>query len=148
MLIYLDMCCLNRPFDDQSQARIRLETEAKLFLQQYVREGRLALAWSYVLDYENSINPFIDRRESIGSWRSMAQIRVTETQDIVAKGKELVLLGIKPFDALHVASALAAGVNIFVSTDDSLLRKLSNISEIQAMLPGDALAQVENEHED
>ena len=25
--IYLDVCCLNRPFDAQSQPRIRLETE-------------------------------------------------------------------------------------------------------------------------
>ena len=32
MRIYLDMCCLKRPFDDQSQPRIRLETEAVLSL--------------------------------------------------------------------------------------------------------------------
>ena len=30
MLIYLDICCFNCPFDDQSQTRIRFETEAKL----------------------------------------------------------------------------------------------------------------------
>lgn len=28
--IYLDTCCLNRPFDDQTQERIRLESEAVL----------------------------------------------------------------------------------------------------------------------
>ena len=28
--IYLDVCCLNRPFDDQSQPRIHLESEAIL----------------------------------------------------------------------------------------------------------------------
>ncbi len=26
--IYLDACCLNRPFDDQTQPRIALETQA------------------------------------------------------------------------------------------------------------------------
>jgi len=31
--LYLDNCCLNRPFDDQIQQRIYLETEAKLFIQ-------------------------------------------------------------------------------------------------------------------
>ena len=36
MLIYLDTCCFNRPFDDQSQTRIRFETAAKLQLQQRV----------------------------------------------------------------------------------------------------------------
>ena len=30
MRIYLDNCCYNRPFDEQTQLRIRLETEAKL----------------------------------------------------------------------------------------------------------------------
>ena len=35
--LYLDLCCFNRPFDDQSQTRVRLETEAKLALQEHVR---------------------------------------------------------------------------------------------------------------
>ncbi len=33
MIIYLDNCCFNRPFDDQSQLRIKLETEAKIRIQ-------------------------------------------------------------------------------------------------------------------
>ena len=34
MKIYFDACCLNRPFDDQRQPRIRLEAEAiSLILQ-------------------------------------------------------------------------------------------------------------------
>ena len=45
MLIYLDLCCFNRPFDDQTQSRIRLETEAKLVIQQHVRDGRHQLVW-------------------------------------------------------------------------------------------------------
>ncbi len=53
MLIYLDTGCFNRPFDDQSQTRIRFETEAKLELQQQVRQNKVGLVWSYVLDFEN-----------------------------------------------------------------------------------------------
>jgi predicted nucleic acid-binding protein len=30
MKLYLDLCCFNRPFDDQSQLLVRLQTEAKL----------------------------------------------------------------------------------------------------------------------
>ncbi|MGL4209325.1 MAG: hypothetical protein ACRCTY_08050 [Candidatus Adiutrix sp.] len=55
--IYLDNCCYNRPFDDQSHIKIRLETEAKLYIQASVREGEYYLVWSYMLDYENSDNP-------------------------------------------------------------------------------------------
>lgn len=38
MRVYLDNCCFNRPFDDQSQARVRLEAEARLEIQQRVKD--------------------------------------------------------------------------------------------------------------
>ncbi|MFZ3115003.1 MAG: hypothetical protein WA133_13160 [Syntrophales bacterium] len=65
MLVYMDLCCFSRPFDDQSQPRIYLETEAKLFIQRKIKDGEIELAWSYMLDYENSANPDIDARSSI-----------------------------------------------------------------------------------
>ena len=73
MRIYLDLCCFNRPFDDQSQTRVRVETDAKLELQTHVSTGKVELIWSYVLDYENAQNPFAERRESILRWRSAAE---------------------------------------------------------------------------
>jgi hypothetical protein len=48
MLIYLNNCCFNRPFDDQKQIRIHIETEAKLFIQGKVLAGEFQLAWSYI----------------------------------------------------------------------------------------------------
>ena len=48
-LLYLDNCCFNRPFDDQEQPKIRIETEAKLFLQEKVRAGEIDLVWSFML---------------------------------------------------------------------------------------------------
>ena len=48
MLVYMDLCCFNRPFDDQSQPRIYLETEAKLFIQRKIKDGEIELAWSYM----------------------------------------------------------------------------------------------------
>ena len=53
MKIYLDNCCYNRPFDDQSQMKIHLETQAKLYIQAKIKEGIYDLVWSYILDYEN-----------------------------------------------------------------------------------------------
>ena len=37
MRVYLDNCCYNRPFDEQSQLRIRLETEARMEVHDYTR---------------------------------------------------------------------------------------------------------------
>lgn len=47
MRVYLDNCCFNRPFDDQTQTRIRLEAEAKLDIQQRVTEKQIELTWSF-----------------------------------------------------------------------------------------------------
>lgn len=53
MRIYLDNCCFNRPYDDQSHLKIRLESEAKLGIQEKIRSSEYDLVWSYILDYEN-----------------------------------------------------------------------------------------------
>jgi len=148
MLIYLDTCCFNRPFDDQSQTRIRFETEAKLELQQQVRQNKVGLVWSYVLDFENKHNPFPERAASILLWRNLAEVRVSETEQVLDQGRSLVLLGIKPFDALHVACAIIANADLFITTDDTLLRKLRSHPDLTALPPGDALAYVEHWYED
>ena len=43
--VYLENCSFNRPFDDQGQVRVRLETEAKLHIQENIRNGALELVW-------------------------------------------------------------------------------------------------------
>ncbi len=49
MKIYLDNCCFNRPYDDQTQIRISLETQAKLYVQDLVKNKKVDLVTSYVL---------------------------------------------------------------------------------------------------
>lgn len=58
MRIYLDNCCFNRPFDDQTQLKISLETQAKLAVQDMIFHKKHTLVWSYILEYENLQNPF------------------------------------------------------------------------------------------
>lgn len=148
-LIYLDMCCFNRPYDDQSQARIRLETEAKLLIQENIREGRCKLTWSAVLDFECSKNPYPEHQQAIFQWRKLAATIVRSTPDVIATAKQLEEHGIARFDALHVASAVLAQVDLFVSTDDRLLKKCHKVvSQIKAQRPAEALAILENWYED
>jgi len=63
MRIYLDNCCFNRPFDRQDDITTRLETEAKLYIQNQIKAGTLKLVWSYILDFENSRNPFLFKQQ-------------------------------------------------------------------------------------
>ncbi len=143
MRVYLDNCCFNRPFDDQTQVRIRLESEAKLEVQQRVKDKRIELAWSYLLDFENEINPFEERRETIGHWKSEAALDVEETPEILRRADEIANRGLRPKDALHVACAMFAGCEYFLTTDDLVVKKMRGFAEIAVMHPTQFVIEVE-----
>ena len=77
------MCCFNRPYDDQTQSRIRIETEAKVIIQQKIKDAECELLWSSILDFECAKNPFEEHRIAIMSWRNIASV--------IAMADELVL---------------------------------------------------------
>lgn len=135
MRVYLDNCCFNRPFDDQGQIRIRLESEAKLHIQEQVSLGKVELAWSYILDYEHEANPFEERKRAIARWREHAATDVEETPAILAGAGEFAARGLKAKDALHVACAIAAECDYFVTTDDDVLRRAPSIKDIRVVDP-------------
>ena len=130
MRIYLDNCCFNRPFDDQSHLKIRLESEAKLGIQEKIRSGEYELIWSYILDYENRKNPFSERKEQIAKWRSYAGEDVQEDENVLLVAKEIRGHGIKKMDALHLACAVRAQAVFFLTTDAGILKKASFIQDI------------------
>lgn len=113
MRLYLDICCFNRPFDDQDSLAIRLETEAKLHVQSMVRSGAVALGWSYVLDYENAANPCEERRAEIQKWKELADTNIEETPEILDAMRDAAAKGLKPLDALHLACALVMQCEFF-----------------------------------
>lgn len=65
MRIYLDNCCYNRPYDDQSQIRIHLETQAKLYIQDLIKNDQIELVTSYILEYENEKNRLMQKKQTI-----------------------------------------------------------------------------------
>ena len=135
MKVYLDICCFNRPFDDQSQLRIRLESEAKLRIQEDIRSGSHQLVWSYILDYENSRNPFQERREQIAKWRSYSGLDIEEDEEIIKRTAVVNQRGIRKIDSLHIACAIKAKAEYFLTTDDGVLKKATVIQEIKITDP-------------
>ena len=135
MRIYLDNCCFNRPFDDQSQIRIRLESEAKLFIQARVLTGEIELAWSYILDFENSANPFPERRWSIAQWKALAVVDVIESPSILEHAQQFESRGLRGKDALHIACALETGCECFLTTDDHVIKLMGNFDPLLVMNP-------------
>ena len=138
MKIYLDMCCFNRPFDTQAANRIKLETEAKLSIQNAVLDGKLALVWSFILDYENSANPYPDHREAIPEWKTLSKYYIPALDGIRELGVTIATkTGIKSKDALHLACAVKAKCEYFITTDRSLLNKAQSLLEIKTVNPID-----------
>ena len=135
MRVYLNNCCFNRPFDDQRQTRVQLESEAKLCIQEYIRARTLELAWSCILDFENTANPFEEGRTTISRWRPYATIDVEETATILQAANALVELGLKAKDALHIACAIAGECTYFLTTDDDILRRGKDVRGITVLDP-------------
>ena len=133
MRLYLDNCCFNRPFDDQSTLTIRLETEAKLHIQTAIRAGQYALGWSYILDYENAANPLEERRSEVQKWEKLADSFVAETPAILASMRECMAAGVKALDALHIACAQALECEYFLTVDQGILKKATVIASIRVM---------------
>ncbi|MGE0082780.1 MAG: hypothetical protein AB7S75_00015 [Desulfococcaceae bacterium] len=135
MRVYLDNCCFNRPFDDQSLLSIRLETEAKMGIQEKIKSGHFSLGWSYILDFENNANPFPEKRVEIQKWKQLADSFTNETEDILLKMNELKTIGLKPLDALHVACAVSLQCQYFLTVDKGILKKTAECSEIKITNP-------------
>ncbi|MCX7096869.1 MAG: PIN domain protein [Methylococcales bacterium] len=135
MLIYLDNCCFNRPYDDQTHAKIFLETQAKLNIQENILVGRYKLVWSYILQYENDQNPYINHQQEIRKWKQIASVWVAASANIIAKAKEYQSYGIHTKDALHCACAVSVNADYLLTTDKQLIAIAKKISGLNVINP-------------
>lgn len=123
MKIYLDACCLNRPFDDQSQNRIRLESEAILIIMNRMNNGEWEWIGSDVLIAELENTPDIEKRIYLIELSAGVQTNIALTEVEISRANKLENLGFKSFDAMHIACSESANANVFLTTDDKLLKK-------------------------
>ena len=120
--IYLDACCLNRPFDDQTQPRIALETQAILTILSQCESG-WKLITSAALVEELDQTPDLERLKNVKTILAIAKIKVISSQIIEGRSTELQKLGFSGYDATHIASAERSQADIFLTTDDRLIKK-------------------------
>lgn len=121
--IYLDVCALCRPFDDQTRMRIRLETDAVQLILSHVRAGSLTLIASPAHDIEISAIDDLTEREHL--WSMLQQLGQRLTFDLKRtrkRAEELNQQGLGPADAVHLAFAEEAEAD-FITCDDRLLRR-------------------------
>ncbi|KLU59283.1 hypothetical protein CEB3_c42690 [Peptococcaceae bacterium CEB3] len=134
MRIYMDVCCLNRPFDDQTQDKIRIESDAILAILAKCISGEWQLLSSEVLDIEIENTPDKWKKSKVYELYKLAEEKIMLNDAIAKRAAEIQMSGIKSFDSLHLASAEYSKADVFLTTDRNLVHiagrlKLNIITE-------------------
>ncbi len=151
MKIYMDVCCLCRPFDDQLIPRIRYESEAIIAILNRC-ERDWDLVWSSAITYE--IAKILDHQKKhyVTSFAAKTKINILVDKKIKERAAVFMGWGIKALDSLHVACAERAGATVLLTTDDTLKNIMSHYSDtisIQIINPAQWYEEVTgNESED
>jgi predicted nucleic acid-binding protein len=131
MKIYLDACSLQRPLDNKRQIRVALEAEAILGVLAVCEAGDLELISSEVLVYEVERTPQLSRREYGREVLAKAKAFVRVNDSIEERARTFAAAGVKPLDALHLASAEDARADYFCTCDDRFLKKARNLPSLR-----------------
>jgi hypothetical protein len=123
--IYLDACCVNRLTDDQSQRRIREESEAIERILGGVRRGQFHWIASDVLVDEIEGGPQTARKGENRALLALSSEIIEASDRIVERASELEAVGYGAFDALHLSSAEDGRADVLLTTDDKFLKRAS-----------------------
>jgi predicted nucleic acid-binding protein len=136
--IYLDVCCLNRPFDDWTQERVRFEGESILNIVERMRAGQWQLVSSEAIAVELAKLRNLEKKENILKLLQLARVTIEIDEEIDLRSCQLEALGFGLYDSFHLACAEAASVDIFLSTDDRLIKNAKrnqNILKVEVSNP-------------
>ncbi len=136
MKVYFDLCVYNRPFDDQVQPRIMIESVAVVTIMALIGAKQIHSINSFVLDYENRKNSSPERRSFIEKLLAESSEFVRQDDSITKRALELEKRGIIGMDALHVACAEQAKADYFVSCDDVLVKRLGSVEDLNVRALG------------
>jgi len=123
MRIYLDMCCLQRPMDDQTHLRIHMEAEAILGVLAWCESGNAELLNSVALDYEVKHNPHPARKAFVQETLLKCNLIIEASDKVEQRARAYCSHGLKVLDALHLACAVEAQANFFCTCDDRFFRR-------------------------
>jgi len=128
MLVYMDCCCLNRPNDDQTQDKIRIESDAIIAILFKCYYGSWKLIGSDVIEYEIMKTPDQNKRNRALELYKVKKENITINDSIVKRANEIQKYGIKPMDSLHFASAEKRGVNVLLTVDKDFIINSKHIN--------------------
>ena len=128
MTLYLDNCCYNRPFDDQTQDRIHIESEAILAVLKACENGMITILSSPIVRMEIDKFSNADKREKVLTLYSLANPDIPFTEEIKKRAEEIrTNSSIRVMDSLHVATAEAGKADAMLTTDDKLIKACAKL---------------------
>jgi len=133
MKIYMDNCCLNRPFDDQSNLRVHLEGEAIKTIISLIEQQQWSLVSSQILKLEISKNGDVSRKKELNLINALAHSVIQIDAVIAKRANEFEKRGLQAFDALHLACA-EGNADIFLTVDDKFLNKARTFQDINVKI--------------
>jgi predicted nucleic acid-binding protein len=128
--IYLDVCCLNRPFDDQTQERVRLEAEAILYIFSRIEAGIWEWICSEAFLSEVAQTPDTERRARLEETFAFTTRTVLVTENEEARAEELRAHGFHLLDALHIACAENGQTDVLLTVDERFLRRAARLASL------------------
>ena len=138
--IYLDNCCYGRPFDDLSQDKIQNEVTAKTFIQALIKYKCITLYYSFMTLAELEDHPFADSKAHILDFienNATAFIGEYHVDTLKKMTDEIMQTGIKIKDATHLACAIFAKCDYFITTDKQVIKhktdKINIVNPIEFM---------------
>jgi predicted nucleic acid-binding protein len=149
MRLYLDLCCLKRPFDDQSQTRVASETAAVVRLLTTAERGEHVVLLSAAHLIENSRDPDDERRAAVQIWFDRLPPPGASTKELDARFSIHRAAGFGQVDALHLAWAEVLGADRFVTTDDRLIRRAARLAHtisVRVINPVPLVQEIDHEH--
>lgn len=122
-----------------------MEAEAILNVLGQCEAGDITLVASDILAFETERNPNPTRRAYASEILAKTEQWVALNESIEKRARELNSMGIKPLDALHLASAEAAHADYFCTCDDKLLRFAKNLKDLQVSVvsPLELIGEIE-----
>ena len=143
MTIYLDNSFLNRPFDNPDIKMNKLEAEVLFLIVDLAEKDEVEIINSSTIEYENSLNPFPERKAFVDQITTQAKSHQNLNQEIENMANNLVQeLQLDSIDSLHLATAEYSKVDLFITCDYNLVKKYKG--NIKVIKPADFLNYYEN----
>ena len=130
MEIYFDTCCYNRPYDDQMQSKVRMESEAVKNIVKLAQWYGYTIFGSKTLEIEiGRISDLRKYNDVLGFYRRTVTDRAYLKKNVFEQIAPMALqAGIRGLDVFHLCFSVSAEADYLVTADDGFLKVASRMN--------------------